>query len=250
MRPGRILPGLVLASGLAVAACGGQSGNSGEEVVRVFAAASLTEAFTQIGSSFEKAHPGARVDITFAGSSALGRQVRDGAPADVFAPADPADLAGLDLAAPARDFARNRLALVVERGNPEGIDSLADLADPALDLDVVRCAPEVPCGRLAGLALSRAGVELRPASLEEHVKAVVAKVVLGEADAGLVYATDAQAAAADIDTVEPTDLDPSIENRYAIAVLSGPHDRGLATEFVEHVLAGEAQAILRRFGFH
>ena len=243
----RVVP---LAVALLVAAgCGGDDGGGAapRTTVRVFAAASLTEAFTELATAFEDEHPGVDVELSFAASSALAQQLLDGAPADVFASADEPNLAKVPDAEDPRIFARNRLAVIVEPGNPEGIGSLADLARDGLA--VVLCAPEVPCGKLAAVALDDAEVSLRPASLEENVKGVVAKVTLGEADAGLVYATDAKAAAGQVDTIEPTDLDPSLETRYPMAVLADAAEPARAAEFVAFVLADAAQATLREHGF-
>ena len=230
---------------------GGDDGGGGDAAprttLRVFAAASLTEAFTELAVAFEDAHPEVDVELSFAASSALAQQLLDGAPADVFASADEPNLAKVPDAEDPRIFARNRLAVIVEPGNPEDIGSLADLARGGLA--VVLCAPEVPCGKLAASALDAARVELRPASLEENVKGVVAKVSLGEADAGLVYVTDAKAARGKVDTIDPTDLDGSLETRYPMAVLAGADEPARAAEFVDFVLSDAAQATLRDHGF-
>jgi molybdate transport system substrate-binding protein len=166
----------------------------------------------------------------------------------VFASADEANLAKVgDAAVDPQVFARNRLAIVVEPGNPKGITGLADLAAPGLA--VVLCAPEVPCGRLAAAALQVAGVELQPASLEENVKGVLAKVTLGEADAGLVYVTDAQAAGDDAEAVPLDALGPELDTAYPISVLADAADPELARDFVAFVRGAEAQRTLRSFGF-
>ena len=249
-----------LASGLllAVAACAGgteaASPSAGGRIsgeLRVYAAASLTEAFTRLGLAFEDEHPGAGVTFNFAASSALVRQIREGAPADVFASADEESMRTVVAAGRASrpaEMARNRLAILVEAGNPKTIDGLADLTRP--DVLLVLCAPEVPCGRLAAGALARAGAEARPASLEENVKAVVAKVVLGEADAGIVYGTDVQAAGGRADGVA-IDIAgvPALEAVYPIAVTTGAANRRAAEAWVEFVLSGVGQATLAEFGF-
>jgi len=217
----------------------GCGGGGGPRVLEVFAAASLTEVLTALAPGFEAAHPGTEVRFSFAGSSALARQVEDGASADVVATADEVTMAGLVeggyVEAP-RVVARNRLAVVVAAGNPEGVDGLADLARPGLT--VVVCAGEVPCGRLAAAALRRAGVVVRPASVEEDVKAVVARVTLGEADAGLAYASDVVAAG---DRVAAVPLgpgladDPTLQAVYPMAATVDGRSRRLARAFVEYL---------------
>ena len=156
----------------------------------VFAAASLTESFGELGRVYEQAHPGADVTFSFAGSQSLVAQVQQGAPADVVATADTATLDAVagELAAPARVLARNRLAIVTERGNPLGLRTLADLARPGVTL--VLAGPAVPAGKAARVALQAAGVQVAPVSEEPDVKAVVQRVALGEADAGIAYVTD------------------------------------------------------------
>jgi molybdate transport system substrate-binding protein len=232
------------------AGCGGGASGS---VLEVFAAASLTEALTALAPGFEAAHPGTDVRFNFAGSSALARQVVEGATPDVVATADQATMAGLveegHVEAP-QVVARNRLAIVVARGNPERLRGLVDLARPGLT--VVVCAAEVPCGRLAAAALLRAGVVVEPASLEENVKAVVARVTLGEADAGLAYASDVVAAG---DRVAAVPLgpgladDPALQAVYPMAVAVGARRRGLARAFVDHVASPTGRRVLGAAGF-
>lgn len=196
----------------------------------MFAAASLTDAFTALGGA----------ELVLGGSSSLATQLREGAPADVFASADEGTMQGLVdygiVEAPV-PFARNRLAIAVEPGNPRGITGLADLARG--DLVVVLCDPSVPAGAYAREALARAGVEVRPSSLELDVKAALAKVTTGEADAALVYATD---------TEHRVDLPPEhdVLATYPIAVVRGS-ERGQA--FVDRVLAERGQRTLRDHGF-
>jgi molybdate transport system substrate-binding protein len=212
------------------------------------AATSLTEAFDEIGRRFEAAHPGVRVRFGYDASSTLVRQVVAGAPAGVLATADEltmqqaVDGGGVD--APAV-FARNRLALVVRHGNPEGIRSLADLARPGLV--VVLCA-EVPCGRLGRHALERAGVRAQPRSLEPNVKGVVSKVLLGEADAGIAYVTDVMAAAGAVEGV-PVPDHHNVVAIYPIAVARAAPDRAAADAFVAYVRSPAGQSVLERFGF-
>ncbi len=250
-------PGLALGLALAVTgvACGGGSGpgplGAPAGSITVLAAASLTEAFTALGRDFEARHPGASVRFGFAGSATLARQLEAGAPADVFASADEqtmARAAAAGVVGEARIMARNRLALVVEAGNPRGIATLADLADPGVVL--VLCAPQVPCGRLGAAALARAGVAIQPASLEDDVKAVVAKVALGEADAGIAYATDVGAAGPAVEGVDVGVVDdPDLEAVYPVAVASAAANPALAVAWIDFVLSDAGQARLRELGF-
>jgi molybdate transport system substrate-binding protein len=216
----------------------------------VFAAASLSGAFTELGDEFMAAHPDATVTFNFAGSSELARQVLERAPVDVFAPADPDDMAKLTAAdATASDpvvFATNTPEIIVAPGNPLGITSVADLADP--DLIVVVCAAEVPCGRYATEIFERAGVVVTPDSLERNVNAVVTKVTLGEADAGIAYRTDVLAAGDSAAGVEiPADI--AVTAEYPIAVTSEAPNLAAARVFVDFVLSDVGQAVLRRYGF-
>jgi molybdate transport system substrate-binding protein len=242
------------------AACGGDNASpttvpkgrddlSGD--LRVFAASSLTDAFTELGATFMADHPDLKVTFSFAGSSALAQQINAGAPADVFVSADEANMAKVTGAGNTRSpkvIARNRLAILVEKGNPNGIASLADLA--TRDVVLVVCAPEVPCGKLAALALRKAGVDARPASLEENVKAVVSKVTLGEADAGIVFVTDVRAAGdmaagVDIDIAR----DAELEAVYPIAVAKQATNALAADAWIDFVLSDEGQRALNRHGF-
>lgn len=219
--------------------------------VRVAAAASLTEAFTAMAKEYESGHPNVRIMPTFAASSALAQQVNDGAPVDVFASADEANMKKVTDAGNASDpriFARNRLAILVGKGNPKAITGLADLAKP--DVVFLLCAPEVPCGRFGATALTKAGVKATPASLEENVKGVVSKVTLGEADAGIVYATDVKAAG---DKAQGVDIDiagdPALTAAYPIAVTKQALDATAAKDWVAFVLSERGQQALARFGF-
>jgi molybdate transport system substrate-binding protein len=213
----------------------------------VFAASSLTEAFTELGRTFEDEHPDVEVTFNFAGSSALVQQLDSGAPADVFASADEANMQKAVTAGDAADpvvIARNRLALLVERGNPKGITSLADLDKTGIVF--VLCAPEVPCGKFGAAALATARVTAGPASLEENVKAVVSKVVLGEADAGIVYATDVQAAGTQADGIA---IDGAPEAVYPIAVTTAATNRDAAEAWIALVRSKEGRAVLAARGF-
>ncbi len=179
---------------LSLAGCGGSDDEA--TTLTVYAAASLTASFGQLADEFEREHPGTEVQLSFGGSSDLVTQIQEGAHADVFASADLATMQKLtddDLAdGDPQDFATNTLEIAVPPGNPAGIRGLADLAAPGVNLVV--CAPEVPCGAATRAVADAAGVTLNPVSEEQSVTDVLAKVTSGEADAGLVYRTDVQAA--------------------------------------------------------
>ena len=240
----------LVAVALLSASCGSGADDESGGDITVFAAASLTAAFAEIGEAFMVDHPGAEVTFNFAGSSALVAQIIEGAPVDVFASADLANMdklidAGLEAAAPVV-FAANLAEIIVESGNPQGIAGVADLADP--DLVVVQCAPEVPCGAYAEQIFANAGVTVTPASFEENVKAVVTKVALGEADAGIVYRTDVIAAGGTADGVAiPDDLNVVVE--YPIAVTNAASDAADAQTFITFVLGPAGQQILASYGF-
>jgi molybdate transport system substrate-binding protein len=218
--------------------------------VTVFAAASLTAAFTEIGDAFMVEHPASNVVLNFAASSELVTQIGEGAPADVFASADVSNMTKLtDAGENATEpvvFATNIAEIIVGPGNPEAVSGVADLANP--ELIVVQCAPEVPCGKYAAQIYDNAGVTAIPASLEENVKAVVTKVTLGEADAGIVYATDVTAAGADAEGVEiPADINVVAE--YPIAATTGAPNADGAQAFIDYVLGEQGQSILASYGF-
>jgi molybdate transport system substrate-binding protein len=216
----------------------------------VFAAASLTESFEALGEEFEAAHPGVDVTLSFAASSQLAQQVLEGAPADVVASADIPNMDRLVEGGGARGepvvFASNSLAILVEAGNPRDIDGLAELSDD--DLIVVSCDPAVPIGAYTQEVFGNAGAEIEIDSYEENVRAVVSKVLLGEADAGVVYVTDVLAAGDDATGV-PIPADVNVVADYPIAVTAEADEPELAAAFVDFVVGDEAQAILAAFGF-
>jgi molybdate transport system substrate-binding protein len=252
MLPTRIrLAAAGAAAALLLAACAGDPGQgsgAGEPgELRVFAAASLTAAFTELGRRYTEANGGTRVTFNFAGSQALATQLGQGAPADVFASADTTNLDKVkDLVGTPRSFASNRLQIVVEQGNPRHVTGLEDLA--GRDLKVVLAAPDVPAGRYARQALDRAGVRVQPVSQEDNVKAVVTKVSLGEADAGIVYVTDVAAGG---DRIQGVDIprDQNVTAIYPIATVEASRARDKAQAFLDLVLSAEGQQVLRRHGF-
>jgi molybdate transport system substrate-binding protein len=234
------------------------------QTLTVFAAASLTESFTDIGSQFETAHPGAKVTFNFAGSQQLAQQIAQGAPVDVFAsasqkPLDDVVKADRIMANTAQVFARNRLVVVYPASNPAGLQTLSDLARPGLRL--VLAAREVPVGQYALMFLDKASqqpdfganfkdkVLANVMSYEENVKFVFSKVSLGEADAGIVYTTDITPDSAAL--VGRLDIPDALNviAAYPIAALSDSPHPELAAAFIDYVLSPEGQAILNKAGF-
>lgn len=235
----RILPLLAL---LLLPSCGGEPA---PEPLVVFAAASLTDAFTDLGLEYERAHPGERVTFSFAGSQSLVAQVQQGAPADVVATADTASaqaLAGQLDGAP-QVLARNQLAIVTAPDDPLGLTTLADLAPRSVK--VVLAGPSVPAGRAARAALDAAGVQVQPVSEEPDVRSVVQRVALGEADAGIVYVTDVRAADADVDGTEL----PGVSNEYPAGVVKASARRDRARAFLDLALSDRGRAVLSSYGF-
>jgi molybdate transport system substrate-binding protein len=227
------------------------AGTVAERTVTVFAAASLTGTFTEIAERFEAEHQGVTVALTFAGSADLVSQVSQGAPADVIATADSATMATLvhDGIVEADDtavFATNTLEIAVPRDNPAGIRSLADLA--AAGLNLVVCAPQVPCGAATETVAEAAGVHLIPVSEENSVTDVLGKVSSGEADAGLVYVTDVEAAGEKVRGIEFAEASAAV-NEYPIARVSGSGQSRLAAEFGRFVTGAAGQALLAEAGF-
>jgi molybdate transport system substrate-binding protein len=244
---------LLAVAALALAGCGGgddsggSSGAASPGEIKVFAAASLTAAFTRIGEQFTAANGGTKVTFNFAGSQALATQIQQSAPADVFASADIPNMDKVkDLVGTPQNFASNQLQIVVEKGNPKGVEGLDDLANA--DLKVVLAAPEVPAGKYAAEALGKAGVTVKPVSAEDNVKAVVTKVSLGEADAGIVYVTDVTAGG---DKVEGVDIPEQLNVRatYPIATVKASQARDQAQAFMDLALSAEGQQVLKEHGF-
>lgn len=229
----------------------------------VFAAASLTESFGELGKMFQAQHPGATVVFNFAGSQQLVQQLAQDAPADLFASANKTQMqAAVDAGRVAADsvqtFVRNRLVVVTPADNPAGLASFADLAKPGLKL--VLAAPEVPVGQYAQQFLELAGqdpslgpdfagsVTQNVVSYEENVRAVLSKVVLGEADAGIVYATDAASAGDKVNTLPIPDT-LNVIATYPLASVANSAQAELAAQFIALVLSPEGQAVLARHGF-
>lgn len=217
--------------------------------LRIAAAASLVASFTELAGGFATDNPGVTVaPISFDGSSTLATQIAEGAPADVFASADESTMATVadEVDGTPSDFASNILQIAVQPGNPLHITGLPDLTRPGVQ--VVLCAPEVPCGTAAHTLLDLDGVSLTPVSEEQSVKAVIAKVQAGEADAGLVYVTDVAAAAGSVEGVSIAGAERAA-NTYPIAVLARATDPDVARAFVAFVLSARGQAVLAMYGF-
>jgi len=194
----------------------------------VLAAASLTDVFTELAAQLEAENPGLTVETSFAASSALATQVVSGAPADVLVTASPATMATATDVVGGEPVvvATNRLQIAVPAGNPGGVTSLADLADPALTIAL--CAPEVPCGAVGAKVLENAGVTAAPDTLEQDVRAVLTRLQLDEADAGLVYRTDVIAAGGDVEGIDVPD-DVQVPTDYpALALPDAPNPQAAA----------------------
>ncbi|HEX2892620.1 MAG TPA: molybdate ABC transporter substrate-binding protein [Marmoricola sp.] len=241
---------VIAASALLLAGCGSGAhagSKASSRTLTVFAAASLTHSFTQIGHEFEAAHPGVRVRLSFGGSSDLVSQIQAGAPADVFASADTANMDKLGATAQKPEpFATNTLEIAVPPGNPAHVTTFADLAKPGVKL--VTCAVEVPCGSATQAVAKAAGVSLKPVSQEQSVTDVLGKVSTGEADAGLVYVTDVKGAGSAVQGV-PFPESKGVVNTYPIAVLADAGQPALARQFVAFVLGRSGRGVLADAGF-
>lgn len=249
MRRARILAvGMVALTALAGCAQAGSQGS--QRTVTVLAAASLTESFDELAARFSAEHPGVRVRFDFQGSSTLAEQLKQGRQADVFASANEKNMdkvVGFGGAAqPPRTFVTNRLTIAVPTGNPGHVASLADLTAP--DRTVVVCAPQVPCGAATEKVQRASGVRLTPESEENDVKSVLRKVIVGEADAGLVYVTDAISAGGAVQAVDFPEAQTAT-NSYPIAALKGAVEPELANEFVAFVHGPVGREVLTKHGF-
>ncbi|WP_255560159.1 molybdate ABC transporter substrate-binding protein [Salinibacterium sp. M195] len=214
----------------------------------IFAAASLTESFTELAAIFGSDHPDVTIaPISFDGSTTLATQIREGAPADIFAAADGATMRSVSdlLDGEAIPFASNSLQIAVQPGNPLNISELADLSAPGVQL--VLCAPQVPCGATAQTLLDREKIVVTPASEELNVKAVLTKVQLGEADAGLVYVTDIAAAEA-VEGINIPEADEA-KSTYPLGILESSANPIVAEAFRDFVVSDRGQSVLSRYGF-
>ena len=256
---GRIVLGVLLAAVLAGAGCGGSSSGNGSGgssapkggTLTVFAAASLTEAFTQLATMYEAAHPGWTVKLNFAGSDQLAAQIEQGVPVDVYAAASPKypeELQGKHLLGHTTDFATNSLILVVPPDNPAGITSVEDLKNGAT---LVVGDPAVPVGSYTETVLANLGIsgsDLNIVSKEQDVKSVLSKVELGEADAGFVYVTDALSAG---DKVKQLQLPAAAQATatYPIGIVSASTQTEAAQQWIDLVTGPDGQKVLRHLAF-
>lgn len=223
------------------------SGSKGS--VTVFAAASLLGTFTQLGEQFEAAHPGDTVKFSFGPSSGLADQITSGAPADVFASAAPANMQSVvsagDASSP-QNFAKNTLEIAVPPNNPGKVKSASDLAKKSVK--VALCQPQVPCGVVAAQVFKKAGIKVKPVTLQPDVKSVLTQVETGNVDAGAVYVTDVMAAGSKVKGVTI----PASENAstlYPIATISNSKQKSIAEAFVAYVLSPAGQQVLAAAGF-
>ncbi|MEV6321184.1 molybdate ABC transporter substrate-binding protein [Nocardia sp. NPDC051787] len=245
----------VAAAAVVVTGCGAdQAGPAGSDALggtaTVFAAASLTETFTELGRRFEAAHPGVRVVYSFGASSALAEQIIQGAPADVFASAAPKNMQQVvdkgEVTAVPATFVRNRLEIAVPKGNPGRITGLADFGktEPKIAL----CAEQVPCGAAAETVFQVAGINPQPDTHEADVKAVLTKVKLGEVDAALVYRTEVRTGGGQVEGIAFPEAGKAV-NDYPVAPLAHAPNAAAAAAFVEFVRSEQARAVFAKAGF-
>jgi len=255
VRQVRSLCVMAVTAALLFAACGSSSktnsstdSNKLTGTITVLGASSLTSSFTDLAKQFEAAHPGTKIDLSFGSSSDLETSIEQGAPADVFASADQKNMTKLvtagDNSGQAVDFAKNRLEIAVEKGNPKHIVTLNDLTKPGLA--VVLCDPSAPCGKYAAQVLDNAHVKLTPKSLEANVKATLSKVELGEADAAIVYVTDVKSSGK-VDGVKIPD-NVNVLTTLPIVALKDSKNAALAKAWVAYVVAHQSE-LVSKYGF-
>ena len=255
---------VVAAVGLVAVGCGGSSSggtaaSSGGSpsasssaitgTVNVFAAASLTEAFTTLGRQFEAAHPGVKVVFNFGPSSGLAEQINQGAPADVFASASTKNMDQVVSAGGASNptpFVKNVMEIATPPSNPGHVTSVNDLAKSSVK--VALCQAQVPCGATAQQVFTNAKITVKPVTEEVDVKSVLSKVELGEVDAGVVYVTDVRAAGSKVNgVVIPSNVNAS--TTYPIAALTKSHNAAASQAFVAYVLSPTGMSVLTADGF-
>ena len=241
----------------ALAACGSSAGSPATPAggaklagtLTVFAASSLTESFDAIGKQFEAAHPGVKVTFNYGASSMLATQINQGAPAAVFASAaskNMSQVASAGNAGSPTTFAVNRMEIAVPASNPAHITGLADLARPGVK--VALCQDQVPCGATAAKVFSNAHISVKPVTQEPDVKSTLAKVIVGEVDAGVVYVTDVQAAGSKVAGITIPDAQNATTD-YPIAALTHAKNAALAAAFVAYVESAAGKAVLTAAGF-
>jgi molybdate transport system substrate-binding protein len=251
----------VIAAGLAAVAVAGCSSSSSSSpsttssskpatgTITVFAAASLTGTFTQLGKQFESAHPGDTVKFSFGPSSGLATQITSGAPADVFASAAPGNMQDVVSAGDAsnpQDFAKNTMEVAVPPNNPAKVKSVNDLAKKSVKVAV--CQPQVPCGVVAAEVFKNVGITVKPVTLQPDVKSVLTQVETGNVDAGMVYVTDVMAAGSKVKGVTIPAND-NASTLYPIATVTSSKEKSIADAFVAYVLSPAGQSVLTAAGF-
>ena len=251
----------VIAAGLAAVAVAGCSSSSSSSpsttssskpatgTITVFAAASLTGTFTQLGTQFESAHPGDTVKFSFGPSSGLATQITSGAPADVFASAAPGNMQDVVSAGDAsnpQDFAKNTMEVAVPPNNPAKVKSVNDLAKKSIKVAV--CQPQVPCGVVAAEVFKNVGITVKPVTLQPDVKSVLTQVETGNVDAGMVYVTDVMVAGSKVKGVTIPAND-NATTLYPIATITSSKERSIADAFVAYVLSPAGQSVLTAAGF-
>jgi molybdate transport system substrate-binding protein len=251
----------VIAAGLAAVAVAGCSSSSSSSpsttssskpaagTITVFAAASLTGTFTQLGTQFESAHPGDTVKFSFGPSSGLATQITSGAPADVFASAAPGNMQDVVSAGDAsnpQDFAKNTMEVAVPPNNPAKVKSVNDLAKKSVKVAV--CQPQVPCGVVAAEVFKNVGITVKPVTLQPDVKSVLTQVETGNVDAGMVYVTDVMAAGSKVKGVTIPAND-NASTLYPIATVTSSKEKSIAEAFVAYVLSPAGQSVLTAAGF-
>ena len=228
---------------------GGSSPKPATGTITVFAAASLTETFTQLGKQFQSAHPGDTVKFSFGPSSGLATQITSGAPADVFASASPTnmqDVVSAGYASSPQNFAKNTMEVAVPPNNPAKVTSVNDLAKHSVK--VALCQPQVPCGKVAAEVFQNAGITVKPVTLQPDVKSVLTQVETGNVDAGMVYVTDVMAAGSKVKGVTIAAND-NASTLYPIATVSSSKEKPIADAFVAYVLSPAGQSVLTAAGF-
>jgi molybdate transport system substrate-binding protein len=251
----------VIAAGLATVAVAGcssstsspPSGTSSAKpatgTITVFAAASLTGTFTQLGKQFQSAHPGDTVKFSFGPSSGLATQITSGAPADVFASASPGTMGTVVSAGDAsgpQNFAKNIMEVATPPDNPAKVTSVNDLAKHSVK--VALCQPQVPCGEVAAEVFKNAGITVKPVTLQPDVKSVLTQVETGNVDAGMVYVTDVMAAGSKVNGVTIPAGD-NASTLYPIATITSSKEKSIADAFVAYVLSPAGQSVLTAAGF-
>ena len=233
-----------------LAACSSSSESQQQTTLNVYAASSLATPFAYAGLAYEKEHPGVKVQFNLGASSDLARFVQEGAPADVFASADVANMEKVEsedlLFSPSVVFATTYLEIIVEKGNPLNISSLQDLTDS--DLIFVTTNPEVPIGKYTAEVFDKASLTVTPDSLESNVKGIMLKVAGGEADAGIVYHSEVIASDGQVEGIKiPTEF--NIVAEFPIGIIKNSANKQEAQRFIDYLLSSEGQSLLAQYGF-